>query len=215
MCFVFGPDRLTDGHMGAWCCGTASLPLTWHAGWPLRGLGGESLIPPRVFWLKACFLLVGSFFPVSVNHTQLIGITLTFIFFRNSYLFLFYWPHIFPIGISFFFFFYLPPLPSSSLPALALSRCVNQYSLLTHDSPHMSSTAPGLRRGAEIMHISVCVHMSECNFDVPSPLFALCFCVRAHVCVHVLEKSTRLAGLSPKGCCCRLKSTSSPHEWTH
>lgn len=36
-----------------------------------------------------------------------------------------------------------PSFSLSSPPFLSI--CVNQYSLLTHDSPHMSSTAQGLR----------------------------------------------------------------------
>lgn len=43
-------------------------------------------------------------------------------------------------------------------PPPAPSRCVNQYSLLTHDSPHMFSTAQGLHLGAEIVRMYVCSH---------------------------------------------------------
>lgn len=38
-------------------------------------------------------------------------------------------------------------------PPPAPSRCVNQYSLLTRDSPHMCPTAQGLHLGAEIVRM--------------------------------------------------------------
>lgn len=91
--------------------------------------------------------------------------------------------------------FHPPPLYFTLHPSFAPhspptpSRCVNQYSLLTHDSPHMSFTAPGLHWGAGIVRarVCVCVHMSECNFDVSSVLFSLCVFVYVctRVCIHV------------------------------
>lgn len=96
--------------------------------------------------------------------------------------------------------FNLPTLRCPSPPPPPPSRCVNQYSLLTHDSPHMFCATQDLHLGAEIVY--VCVHMNECNFDVSSFLFCLSFnfCACAHVCAWVCAwKSTRLASAFSKG----------------
>lgn len=94
----------------------------------------------------------------------------------------------FPFHIHPLFLYLLPRFISPRSPS-APSRCVNQDSLLTHDSPHMSSTAPGLNGGAEI--VSVCVYTSAFNTGVSLFLFQpylLC------MCVHVCAKWVRVQG---------------------
>lgn len=93
--------------------------------------------------------------------------------------------------LSYFLLFYLSPPYFTLNPSLAPhsppapSRCVNQYSLLTHDSPHMSSTASGLHWGAGIVYMCMCV----CSHEWVQLwcVFSLFFCVCAHVCVHVCK----------------------------
>ncbi len=101
---------------------------------------------------------------------------------------------------SYFICFTLQPSLAPHPPP-APSRCVNQYSLLTHDSPHMFSTAQGLHLGAQIVPVCVCSHEWVQLWCVFSLILFLCFCACAHVCVHVcvLEKSTRLARAFSKG----------------
>lgn len=108
--------------------------------------------------------------------------------------------------LFYFLLFYQSPPYFTLNPSLAPhsppapSRCVNQYSLLIHDSPHMSSTASGLHWGAGIAYTCMCVCSHEwvqlwCVFS----LF-LCVCVHTCVCMCVNAwKSTRLAGAFSKG----------------
>lgn len=146
------------------------LPLTWHKWRRLGELSGESLIPPRVYTFQVCCFLFG--------FLSLLGLI------RLKETFYYYFC---PISSCFICL----PLISPSTPLAphsppAPSRCVNQYSLLTHDSPHMSSTASGLHWGAGIVYMCMCVCSHEwvqlwCVFS----LFFVCVC--AHVCVHVCK----------------------------
>lgn len=197
VCSVFW-GRLSDVHMVSVVLRHSWLPLTWHIGQGLGEKSGESLIPHTVFIVSSfvgLHFFVWSFLSISVDQAQWIRITPTSVLFCPSY---------------------LPSLAPH--PPLAPSRCVNQYTLLTHDSPHMFS-AQGLHLGAEIVRMCVCSHDWVQLWCALSLILSLFIFVRAHtcVCVHVCEPENPpgLPGLSPKGCCCRLKSTSSPHEWTH
>lgn len=102
---------------------------------------------------------------------------------------------------SYFICFTLQPSLAPHPPP-APSRCVNQYSLLTHDSPHMFSTAQGLHLGAEIVRMRVCVFTwvsatLMCLLSYSLSLF-LCVCTRVCACVCAW-KSTRLARAFSKG----------------
>lgn len=160
------------------------LPLTWHKWRRLGELSGESLIPPRVYTFQVCCFLFG--------FLSLLGLI------RLKETFYYYFC---PISSCFICL----PLISPSTPLAphsppAPSRCVNQYSLLTHDSPHMSSTASGLHWGAGIVYMCMCV----CSHEWVQLwcVFSLFFCVCVHTCVCMCVnawKSTRLAGAFSKG----------------
>lgn len=101
-----------------------------------------------------------------------------------------------------------PPLPPHPPPAP--SRCVNQYSLLTHDSPHMFS-AQSLHLGAEIVRMCVCSHEWVQLWCVLSLILSLslfifvrvlcacvCVCLKIHqACPGFLQRAAAVGSNQP------------------
>lgn len=183
MCALcFGADSLTDGHMVSMVPPHSWLPLTWHIG---RGPGGDEWRVPNssqcVYSLAVCCFLVWSLFtikcwsgPMNQYHSDFCPL-LRLPLLRTLSAF---HPH-----FTLHPFFAAPPPPS------APSRCVNQYSLLTHDSPHMSSTAQGLHLGAEAVCVSAFTWVSATLMCLLSYSLSLFLCVNMCVCARACERA--------------------------